>query len=79
MGKIGQRSLAHAAQRLASGLLAVLLVGSEVERDEEDQVRAENGDTREGRKLLTSALASIGHPGEVGGSEVGVGGEVDKA
>lgn len=36
--RVGKRSLAHASQRLASSSLAVLLVGGEVEGDEEDQV-----------------------------------------
>lgn len=36
---VGQRSLAHAAKGLASsGTLAALLVGGEVEGDEENQV-----------------------------------------
>lgn len=36
--RVGERSLAHASQRLASSSLAVLLVGGEVEGDEEDEV-----------------------------------------
>lgn len=79
MDGVGQRSLAHAAQGLASGSLAVLLVGGEVEGDEENQVRAEDANASKGSKLLTSALASIGHVGEVGRGEVGVRGEVDEA
>ena len=78
--RVGQRGLAHPAKRLAgSRALVVLLVGGEVEGDEKDEVRAENAHAREGGKLLTSALAGIGHPGEVGRGKVGVGGEVDEA
>ena len=41
---IRQRGLAHTSHGLAStSSLAVLLVSSEIERDEQDQVRAENG------------------------------------
>lgn len=36
--RVGERSLAHASQRLASSSLAVLLISGEVEGDEEDQV-----------------------------------------
>ena len=65
---------------LASGLLATrLLVRGGVEGDEENQVRSEDGNTRERSKLLTGALTSVGHEGEVGRGEVGVGREVDEA
>jgi hypothetical protein len=78
--EVGEGSLAHAAKRLASRLLATrLLVRGGVEGDEENQVRAEDGNTRERGELLTGALASVGHPGEVGRGEVGVGREVDEA
>lgn len=65
VGEVGERSLAHATQRLARGLLAILLVSGGIERDEEDQVRAQDTDARESGKLLASALARVGHPGEV--------------
>lgn len=80
--RVGKRSLGHAAQGLAggrAGLLGVLLVGGEVEGDEENQVRAEGDDTREGSELLAGALAGVGEPGPVRGGEVGVRGEVDEA
>lgn len=77
--KVGKRSLGHAAQGLAGGRGAALLVSGEVEGDEEHQVGAEDGDAGEGSKLLASAGTSVGHVGEVGRGEVGVRGEVDEA
>lgn len=77
--RVGKRSLAHAAQRRTGSLGGVLLVSREIEGDEQDQVGAENCDSSKSGELLTSALASIGHPGEVGGREVSVRGEVNKA
>lgn len=68
---IREGSLAHSSQTLASTRgLAVLLVGREVEGDEQHQVRAENDDTGESSELLSGALAGIGNPGPVGGGEV---------
>lgn len=60
--RVGKRSLGHASQRLARGAFTALLVGGEVEGDEEDQIRAEDGNTRERGKFLTSALAGIWQP-----------------
>lgn len=79
--RVGQRSLRHAAQRLAGGavLLALLLVGSGVERDEKHKVGGQCSNTGESSELLACALASVGHPGPVGRSEVSVRGEVDEA
>jgi hypothetical protein len=78
--RVGKRSLRHAAEALSAARgLSLLLVGGEVEGDEEDKVRADGDDTRESSKLLTRALASVRHPGEVGRGEVGVRGEVDEA
>lgn len=77
--RVRERSLAHTPEGLASLRLAALLVGREIEGDEEDEVRAEDTNTSEGGKLLTCALASVRHPGPVGRGEVGVGGEVDEA
>ncbi len=78
--EVGQRSLAHAAQRLARRLLATrLLVGRRIEGDEENKVRAENGDTGERSKLLAGASASVGHEREIGRGEVCVRGKVDEA
>ncbi|KAI6755183.1 hypothetical protein HG531_004289 [Fusarium graminearum] len=78
--RVGKRSLGHAAEALSAGRgLSLLLVGGEVEGDEEDEVRADGDDTGESSKLLARALASIGHPLEVGRGEVGVRGEVDES
>ena len=69
--RIRKRSLAHSSQTLASaGGLAILLVGREVEGNEQHQVRAENDDAGKSSELLSGALAGIGDPGPVGGSEV---------
>lgn len=78
--RVGKRSLAHSSEALsAAGRLAVALVGGEVERDEEDEVRADDTDTSESSKLLSGASARIGHPGPVGRCEVGVRGKVNEA
>lgn len=77
--------LGHVDHRLSSSVatgtagLRGLLVGGDVERDEEEQVRADDGDSGESGELLTSALAHIGSPGEVGRGEVGVRGKVNEA
>ena len=63
---------AHAPER-GAGLVALgttLLVCRQVEGDEENEVGAENEETGESGKLLTSAGAVVGHPGEVGRGEV---------
>lgn len=78
--RVRKRSLRHASETLSAGRsLALLLVGGEVEGDEQNEVRADGNDTRESSKLLARALSSVGHPGEVGRGEVGVRGEVDEA
>ena len=78
--RVGQRGLAHPTHSLApTRPLAVLLVGGEVERDEEEEVRAEDHNARDGSKLLASALDGVGQPLPVGRGEVGPRGEVDEA
>jgi hypothetical protein len=78
--RVGKRGLRHTAEALSAGRgLSLLLVGGKVEGDEEDEVRADGNDTGESSKLLARALASIGHPLEVGRGEVGVRGEVDES
>ncbi len=78
--RVRQRGLAHPPHSLAPARpLAVLLVRGEVERDEKEEVRAENDDARDRSELLTGALASIGEPRPVRRGEVGPRGEVDKA
>jgi hypothetical protein len=77
--RVGKRSLRHASEALSAGRsLALLLVGGEVEGDEQNEVRADGNDTGESSKLLARALSSVGHPGEVGRGEVGIRGEVDE-
>lgn len=56
-----------------------LLVGGEVEGEEEEQVRRDDADSGNGGELLTSALAHVGHVRPVGAGEVGPRGEVDEA
>lgn len=77
--RVGQRRLGHTAEGRAGGALGVLLVGGDVEGDEEDQVRGENSNSGEGSELLTSTPAHVGQPGEVAGGEVGPRGEVDES
>ena len=78
--RVRQRGLAHPPHGLAPARpLAVLLVRGEVERDEEEEVRAEDDDARDGSELLTRALASIGEPRPVSRGEVGPRREVHKA
>lgn len=59
--------------------LGSLLVGSDVEGDEKEEVRADDSHAGEGGELLAGALAHVGNPGEVSRGEVGVGSEVDEA
>lgn len=76
---VGERSLAHSANSLASTRpLSILLISGDVERNEEYKVRADDSHAREGSKLLTRALAGIGNPGPVGRGEVGVRSEIDE-
>ena len=74
---VDERLLASVAARAAN--LGSLVVCSNVEGDEEQQVRGDDTNTGESGELLTGTLAHVGSPGEVGGGEVGVGGEVDEA
>ena len=48
-----------------------LLVRGEVEGEEEEQVRGDDADARDGGELLALALAHVGHVGPVGAGEVG--------
>lgn len=72
--------LGHASESLAgTRWLALLLVGGEIEQDEEDEVGAEDDDAGECSKLFSCTLAVVGHPGKVGRGEVRVGCVVDEA
>lgn len=61
------------------GNTAFLPVGGDVEENEKHQIRGEDTHSGEGGKLLAGAVAGIGQPGEVGGSEVGPRREIDEA
>ena len=60
-------------------LLDGLLVGGDVESNEEDEVAGQDAHASERSELLAGADAGAWEPGEVAGGEVGVGGEVDEA
>jgi len=77
---IGNLSILERASGFAtSWAFAILLVGSEVERDEEEKIGADYSHSGESGEFLSSAFARIWHPWEIGGGEVGVGREVDEA
>lgn len=84
-GRRGDLEVSHIDQGLLAGVatrtanLGGLLVGGDVEGDEQEQVRGDDGNTSESGELLTGALAHVWSPWEVGGGEVSVGGEVDEA
>ena len=63
----------------AAALRHRLLVRGEVEGEEEEQVRRDDADARNGGELLARAFAHVGHVRPVGAGEVGPGGEVDEA
>lgn len=63
----------------AAALRDRLLVCSEVETDEQEEVRGDDDHSGDGSELLTSALAHVWHLGEVGAGEVGPRGKVDEA
>lgn len=71
--------LDQGAGSAAATLLNGLLVGGNVESDEQNEVAGQDAHTSERGELLTGADTGGGEPGEVAGGEVGVGGEVDKA
>lgn len=52
--------------------LGGLVVSGNVERDEENEVGADDANASHGSELLTGALAHVGEPREVSGGEVGV-------
>lgn len=79
IGELGVEADGSVRDRLASSSLSRLLVGSQVEGDEEDQVGGQDAHAGESSEFLTGAFACTGHPFEVGGGEVGVGGEVNEA
>jgi hypothetical protein len=71
--------LDQGAGSAAATLLNRLLVGGDVESNEQDEVAGQDAHTSERSELLTGADTGSRQPGEVAGGEVGVGGEVDEA
>jgi hypothetical protein len=61
-----------------SWALSILLVGGDVEGDEEEEVGAEDTHARESCEFLSGALSCVWHPWPVGGGEVGVGRKVNE-
>ena len=57
----------------------ILLIGREIETDEQQQIAAQYTNTRKGREFLPGAFPSRGERREVGAAEVCVGGEVNEA
>lgn len=74
---VDQRFLASVAAGTSG--LGGLVIGRNVERDEQDQVGADDANTSHGSEFLTGTLAHVREPREVGGGEVGVRSEVDEA
>jgi hypothetical protein len=71
--------LNQGAGRAAAALLNGLLVGGDVESNEQNEVAGQDAHAGKRSELLTGADAGGRQPGEVAGGEVGVGGEVDEA
>lgn len=74
---VDERLLASVAARASLGRR--LVVGRDVERNKEDEVRADDGHSRERREFLSGTLAHVRSPREVCRREVRVGCEVDEA
>ena len=78
----GYLLILHLYQRACSPAATLrhgLLVGSEVEDNEEDEVRCEDADAGDGGELLAGAPAGIGEPGPVGAGEVCPGSEINES
>lgn len=72
----------HFHERACSPAAALghrLLVGSEVEEDEEEEVRRDSTDSGDSGKFLACAPAGVRKPRPIGACEVGPGGKVDEA
>lgn len=69
-GHVNNRLLSSVATG-ATGLSS-LVVGDDVEGNEQNEVGGEDAHSSEGSEFLTGAVASVGSPGEVGGCKVGV-------
>lgn len=86
---LGSRSRGHLVSRhvnnsllasVAAGTASLggLVVGDNVEGDEQNKVRGEDAHSSKSGEFLTGTVAHVGSPGEVGRAEVGVGREVDE-
>lgn len=81
----GEGEVLHGDEGLFSGVssraagLCGLLVGGEIEGDEEHEVGGEDDETGDGSKFLARTLTGIWEPWPVGGGEVSVGSEIDEA
>ena len=82
--RVGKRKGAHSDQSFSasisswSSLDSLFSVGGEVERDEEQEIGAENDEASKSSEFLACAITCIGHPLEIGAGEVGVRGKVDE-
>lgn len=77
---IWELSILKRSRSLAtSSLLSILFISGDIERDEKEEIRAEDTHASERSEFLTSALAGVWHVREVGAGEVGVRSEVDEA
>ena len=82
---VRKRKGAHSDQSFSAGVSSwssldgLFPVRGEVERDEEQEIRAEYDETSNSSKFLACAGTCIGHPVEVSAGEIGVGSEVDEA
>lgn len=76
-----RRSLTKSSTLLSSpaSFRIILLVGCEIETDEEQQITAQYTHTRECCEFLPGAFSSCWERREVGAAEVCVGGEVNEA
>lgn len=72
-------SLAASVATGTASLGLGLVVGGDVERDEQEQVGAKDAHAGEGGELLSGANTHVGQLGEVGRGEVGVGRKVHEA
>lgn len=73
-------SLGHTSEGLPSSRRpSILLVRSEVEQEEENEVRTEDTNSSEGSKFFPRTRTPVGHPRKISGAEISVGCEVDKS
>ena len=73
---IDQGLLASIAARTSA--LLRLVVGGDVEGNEQDEVRRDNSDSGKRSEFFSRTLATVRHPLEVSGSEIRIRSKVDK-